>query len=287
MTYVKQLIGMFFLVIAVCGGPFMLYTQKEEIVFEPGNIVVHAVYLIQQFAEGSLGTYYSGQTERSIAEDILPFAISSFELLFSSVIVAVLASIIFGLLLQRFRIVRQFQKVLNLLATIPDFILIVVSIVGAVGFYKMTNIRIITLSPVSDSESTWFPITLLSIGPTIFLMKVVSLKYAQIGGEDYIKTALAKGMGIWHVLIHHVYKNIKPFLIADLKKTIAISVANLFIVEYLLNVVGLTRFIFSKDGSYEFNAAVMGLLGIILLSILVYGLIRLFLYVIERAVVYK
>lgn len=287
MTYVKQLIGMFFLVIVVCGGPFMLYTQKEEIVFEPGNIVVHTVYLIQQIAEGSLGTYYSGQTERSIAEDILPFAISSFELLFASVSVAVLASIIFGLLLQRFQIVRQFQKVLNLLATIPDFILIVVSIVGAVGFYKMTNIRIITLSPVSDSDSTWFPITLLSIGPTIFLMKVVSLKYAQIGGEDYIKTALAKGMGIWHVLIHHVYKNIKPFLIADLKKTIAISVANLFIVEYLLNVVGLTRFIFSKDGGYEFNAAVMGLLGIILLSILVYVLIRLILYVIERAVVYK
>lgn len=278
---------MFFLVIVVCGGPFMLYTQKEEIVFEPGNIVVHTVYLIQQIAEGSLGTYYSGQTERSIAEDILPFAISSFELLFASVGVAVLASIIFGLLLQRFRIVRQFQKVLNLLATIPDFILIVVSIVGAVGFYKLTNIRIITLSPVSDAESTWFPITLLSIGPTIFLMKVVSLKYAQIGGEDYIKTALAKGMGIWHVLIHHVYKNIKPFLIADLKKTIAITVANLFIVEYLLNVVGLTRFIFSKDGGYEFNAAVMGLLGIILLSILVYLLIRLILYVIERAVVYK
>ncbi|ATF12281.1 ABC transporter permease subunit [Brevibacillus sp. HB1.2] len=287
MTYVKQLIGMFFLVIVVCGGPFMLYTQKEEIVFEPGNIVVHTVYLIQQIAEGSLGTYYSGQTERSIAEDILPFAISSFELLFASVGVAVLASIIFGLLLQRFRIVRQFQKVLNLLATIPDFILIVVSIVGAVGFYKLTNIRIITLSPISDSESTWFPITLLSIGPTIFLMKVVSLKYVQIGGEDYIKTALAKGMGIWHVLIHHVYKNIKPFLIADLKKTIAITVANLFIVEYLLNVVGLTRFIFSKDGGYEFNAAVMGLLGIILLSILVYVLIRLILYVIERAVVYK
>lgn len=287
MTYVRQLIGMFFLVIVVCGGPFMLYTQKEEIVFEPGNIVVHTVYLIQQIAEGSLGTYYSGQTERSIAEDILPFAISSFELLFASVSVAVLASIIFGLLLQRFRIVRHFQKVLNLLATIPDFILIVVSIVGAVGFYKLTNIRIITLSPVSDSESTWFPITLLSIGPTIFLMKVVSLKYAQIGGEDYIKTALAKGMGIWHVLIHHVYKNIKPFLIADLKKTIAISVANLFIVEYLLNVVGLTRFIFSKDGGYEFNAVVMGLLGIILLSILVYLLIRLILYVVERAVVYK
>ncbi|MGV2720132.1 UNVERIFIED_CONTAM: ABC transporter permease subunit, partial [Klebsiella pneumoniae] len=174
--------------------------------------------------------------------------------------------------------VRQLQKVLNLVATIPDFILIFMSILAAVAFYKLTNIRIITLSPTSDSANDWFPMTLLAIGPTIFLMKVVSLKYAQIGGEDYIKTALAKGMGIWHVLTHHVYKNIKPFLVADLKKTIAITVANLFIVEYLLNVVGLTRFIFSKDGGYQFNAAVMGLLGIILLSILVYVLIRAVLY---------
>ncbi|RNB84419.1 ABC transporter permease subunit [Brevibacillus nitrificans] len=283
----KQLLGMFFLVIAVCGGPFMLYTVKEEIVFAPENVVVHTVYLIQQIAGGSLGTYYLGENERRIAEDIVPFAISTFELLFSSVLIAVVASLVFGLFLQRFRIVRHLQKGLNLLATIPDFILIFVSILAAIGFYKMTNIRIITLSPTSDSANSWFPMTLLAIGPTIFLMKVISLKYTQIGGEDYIKTALAKGMGVWHVLIHHVYKNIKPFLLADLKKTIAITVANLFIVEYLLNVVGLTRFIFSKSGAYQFNAAVMGLLGIIFLSILVYLLIRVILYLFERAVVYK
>nr|WP_289135837.1 ABC transporter permease subunit [uncultured Brevibacillus sp.] len=283
----KQLVGMFFLVIAVCGGPFMLYTVKEEIVFAPEEVVVRTVYLIQQIATGSLGTYYLGDNERSIAEDILPFAFSTFELLLSSVCIAVVASLIFGLFLQRFGMVRQLQKLLNLISTIPDFILIFLSILAAVSFYKLTNIRIITLSPTSDSANNWFPITLLSIGPTIFLMKVVSLKYVQIGGEDYIKTALAKGMGIWHVLVHHVYKNIKPFLLADLKKTIAITVANLFIVEYLLNVVGLTRFIFSKNAPYQFNSAVMGLLGIILLSILVYFLIRLVLYLFERAVVYK
>ncbi|MDR5002234.1 MULTISPECIES: ABC transporter permease subunit [Brevibacillus] len=287
MSYVKQLLGMFFLVIVVCGGPFMLYTVKEEIVFAPEEIVVHSVFLIQQIASGSLGTYYLGENERSIAEDIVPFAMNTFKLLFSSVSIAVVASLVFGLFLQRFRMVRQLQKVLNLVATIPDFILIFMSILAAVGFYKLTNIRIITLSPTSDSANDWFPMTLLAIGPTIFLMKVVSLKYVQIGGEDYIKTALAKGMGIWHVLTHHVYKNIKPFLVADLKKTIAITVANLFIVEYLLNVVGLTRFIFSKDGGYQFNAAVMGLLGIILLSILVYVLIRAVLYLFERVAVYK
>ncbi|RNB71664.1 ABC transporter permease subunit [Brevibacillus invocatus] len=283
----KQILGVFFLVIVICGGPIMLTTVKEEVVFAPEKVVSHSVYLIQQIAGGSLGTYYLGDYERSIAADILPFAISTFELLFTSVLIAVLAGLMFGLFLQRFGFVRKFQRLLDLVSTIPDFILIFLSILAAVSFYKLTNIRIITLSPTSDAANSWFPILLLSIGPTIFLLKVISLKYVQIGGEDYIKTALAKGMSIWHVLIHHVYKNIMPFLLADLKKTIAITVANLFIVEYLLNVVGLTRFIFSKSSAYQFNSAVMGLMGIIFLSLLVYLLIRVILYLFERVVVYK
>nr|WP_276531591.1 ABC transporter permease subunit [Brevibacillus invocatus] len=287
MAYVKQILGVFFLVIVICGGPIMLTTVKEEVVFAPEKVVSHSVYLIQQIAGGSLGTYYLGDYERSIAADILPFAISTFELLFTSVLIAVLAGLMFGLFLQRFGFVRKFQRLLDLVSTIPDFILIFLSILAAVSFYKLTSIRIITLSPTSDAANSWFPILLLSIGPTIFLLKVISLKYVQIGGEDYIKTALAKGMSIWHVLIHHVYKNIKPYLLADLKKTIAITVANLFIVEYLLNVVGLTRFIFSKSSAYQFNSAVMGLMGIIFLSLLVYLLIRVILYLFERVVVYK
>jgi peptide/nickel transport system permease protein len=250
-------------------------------------VVSRTVYLIEKIAGGSLGVYYVGETEREIANDILPFAQNSFELLFFSVFIAVVAALLFGLFLQRFGAVRHFQRVLDILSTIPDFILILFSILAAVNFYKWTDIRIITLSPTSDASNNWFPMAVLAIGPTIFLLKVVSLKYAEIGGEDYIKTALAKGMGIWHVLVHHVYKNILPFLLADLKKAIAITVANLFIVEYSLNVVGLTRFIFSKYSPYQFNAAVMGLMGIIILSILVYLLIRGILYLFERVVVYK
>ncbi|WP_035300432.1 ABC transporter permease subunit [Brevibacillus thermoruber] len=287
MSYVRQLIGMFLLVVAVCGAPFMLYTDKDGVHVSPENVIVRTVYLLEQIADGSLGTYWVGNTERSIAQDIGPFALSTFELLFFSVLIAVAASLLFGLFLQRFGAVRQLQRALDVIATVPDFVLIMLAILAAIQFYKWTGIRIITLSPFSDSDNNWFPLTVLAIGPTIFLTKGVSLKYAQIGGEDYIRTALAKGMGIWHILVHHVYKNVKPFLVADLKKTIAITVANLFVVEYLLNVVGLTRFIFSKDGGFEFNAAVMGLMSIVLLSILVYVLIRAILYLFERAFVYK
>lgn len=287
LTYLKQVAGMFLLVILVCGAPLMLYTEKEEVVFAPENVVSHVVYLFEKLAEGSLGTYYLGVNEREISEDILPFTINTFELLFVSVMLAVIISILFGLFLHRNRFVRFIQRLLDVISAIPDFILILFSIVLAISFYKLTNIRLITLSPTSDAANNWFPTAVLALGPTIFLLKIVALKYEQIAGEDYIKTALAKGLRVRHIQLHHVYKNIKPYLLADLKKAIAITVANLFIVEYSLNVVGLTRFIFTKGGGYQFNSSVMGLMGIILLSILVYLLVRLLLYLFERAVIYK
>ncbi len=287
MNAIKQIIGMFCLIVLLSGMPLMLYTEKDEVRFEPGNIVSHAVFLVEQIGEGTLGTYWIGSTERDIAKDIIPYTENTFKLLFSSVLVSVLISVAFGLFLQRFRIVRLLQRILDVLSTIPDFILILFLILIAISFYKLTGMRIITLSPVSDAQNDWFPITVLSLGPTIFLLRVVSTKYVQISGEDYIGTALAKGMSRWHIQLHHVYKNIKPFLFSDLKKAIAITVANLFIVEYTLNVVGLTRFIFSRESSYQFTTAVMGLMGIIFLSILVYMLIRLILYVFERTLIYR
>ncbi|MET3290615.1 UNVERIFIED_CONTAM: peptide/nickel transport system permease protein [Brevibacillus sp. OAP136] len=286
LTALKQFIGMFFLVLLVAGTPLMLYTANEEVQFEPDGMISHAVYLLESLAEGSLGTYYLGTTERSIADDILPFTVQSFQLLFTSVLIAVVGSLTFGLFFQRIRLVRIVQRMLDVIATIPDFILILFSIVLAVGFYKMTNVRIITLSPTSDASNNWFPTMVLALGPTIYLLRVVSMKYVQVCGEDYIATAVAKGMNVRHVQLHHVYKNIKPYFVADLKKAVAITIANLFIVEYSLNVVGLTRFIFSRSG-YQFTAAVMGLLGIICLSIIVYFLMIAILYVFERSVIYK
>ncbi|XOS90407.1 ABC transporter permease subunit [Brevibacillus laterosporus] len=177
------------------------------------------------------------------------------------------------------------KKVLDFISIIPDFILILFFLFLTVTIYKTTGVRLLTISPLSkDFSRIWFPILVLSIGPMLYLVKLVDLKYKQVGGEDYVRTAVAKGLGGFHVQLHHMYKNIKPFFIADLKKAISISVTNLFIVEYLLNVSGITRFIF---GTYQFNIVVIGLCILLLITGLVYAIIRFFLYLFERGFIYE
>ncbi|HEX7065573.1 MAG TPA: ABC transporter permease subunit [Bacillales bacterium] len=143
-----------------------------------------------------------------------------------------------------------------------------------------------TLAPDKPSTALWFPILILSFAPTLYLLKLIYGKYYQISGEDYIRTALAKGMGKFYINFQHVFKNIRSFLVADLKKTISLTVGNLFIVEYLLNVQGLTYYVFFDRANYEFQVAMSCLFIVLIEALIVYALIRLFLYLFEKVFVY-
>lgn len=280
----QQVVAVFFLVLVVAGAPLILQARGEEVYFQPERFIAHAALLVENISDGTLGTYTLGRNERDIAGDILPFAENSFLLLFFALLIAVTISIIFGMFLHRYRVVHIYQRILDIISTVPDFVQVLFFMLAAIAFYKMTDIRLITLSPFSEANNNWFPTLILSVGPTLYLMKVVSLKYSQTCGEDYIRTALAKGMNVRYIILHHVFKNVKPFLIADMKKAISITIANLFVVEYLLNVVGVTRFIF---GEYQFSTAAIGLMLLLVISLVVYMLIWLILYLFERGFIYE
>ncbi|MGG1441810.1 ABC transporter permease subunit [Brevibacillus laterosporus] len=284
--FLKQIIIMLILVIIMAGLPQMLAINEDGLLFiTPENVILQTGALIHDVSQGTLGQYTSGANIRNISEDIFPFAKQSFILLLSSLLVSIIVSILFGLFLHRWRIITWIKKVLDFISIIPDFILILFFLFLTVTIYKTTGVRLLTISPLSkDFSRIWFPILVLSIGPMLYLVKLVDLKYKQVGGEDYVRTAVAKGLGGFHVQLHHMYKNIKPFFIADLKKAISISVTNLFIVEYLLNVSGITRFIF---GTYQFNIVVIGLCILLLITGLVYAIIRFFLYLFERGFIYE
>lgn len=238
--------------------------------------------LIQRLLEGTLGTYLSGMYERDLLQDLFPFAKKSFLLLTSSMLIALCVGLLFGLFLYRMRLVRFLRGILQLVSVIPDFVLIFFLISGAIMFYEWTGTRIISISTANDT--LWFPIMVLSFGPGLYLIKTIGLHYDQIAGEDFVRTAVAKGLPAPYIRLQHVFKNLLPFLLADVKKALSIAVANLFIVEYLINVNGITRFIF---GQYQFTPVFVGLMVLSLLSVFVYGLLRGLIFLFERGFLYE
>ncbi|WP_442594457.1 ABC transporter permease subunit [Neobacillus sp. D3-1R] len=238
----------------------------------------------QEISNGSLGTYYLGVQQREIAEDIGNNFKTSLLIMLVGVNAAVLLSLIFGIFISRFRLTRIVNIILNVLAAIPDFIIIIFSLILAIKIYKMTGVRIISLRPDAGALNIWFPMLLVGIAPTLYLFKLVAVKYYQTSGEDYIRTAVAKGMRINYINFQHVYKNIEPFIKAELTKVVSLAIGNMFIVEYLLNVSGITKFIFL---SRQIQPISIGLFSMLLISLLTYLSVRIVLYVFKRGFLYE
>lgn len=235
-------------------------------------------------SQGSLGTYTLGAETRFIADDIGDNFVSSFLIIAVGVNLGVLFSLIFGIFVSRFRFTKIFNLFLNVLATIPDFIIIILSLILAVKIYKETGFRVVSLRPDAGPINIWFPMVLVGLAPTLYLFKLVAVRYYQISGDDYIKTAVAKGMRLNYINFQHVFKNVEPFIIAELTKVISLAIGNLFIVEYLMNVPGITKFIFLSN---EVQPLAIGLFSLLIISLLVYISVRLVLYLFKRGFIYE
>lgn len=247
--------------------------------FHPEVMIMNIPVFFTSFQDGTFGTYSINGISHSVLNDIQSFSINSGILLFSSILVALLFSLSFGVFLSSLKITKLFRWIINIFSLVPDFIIIILSIALAVEFYKWTDIRVITLSPFSDSVNLWFPIAILSLMPTFYLFKMISARYIEITGLDYIRTAVGKGLNRHYINSRHILKNLIPYIFADLKKAISFTIGNLFIIEYLFNIKGLTIFIFDD---YQFQKVFLSLLILLTIATLCYLFIKLLFYFIER-----
>lgn len=283
---IQQIIIIFLLILTLASLPMMIEVnpveKKLEWNFEKLPEIYHGFF--SELSEGHLGTYQLGMQRRDIATDIGDNFFTSLKLMLVGVNIAVVLSLLFGIFISRFRLTKMFNLLLNILSAIPDFIIIIVSLILAVKFYRLTGIRVMSLRPDAGALNSWFPTLLVSIAPTLYLFKLVSVKYYQTSSEDYIRTAVAKGMRLNYINFQHVLKNIEPFIKAELVKVVSLAIGNLFIIEYILNVSGITKFIFQSN---EIQPIAIGLFSMLIISAIVYVSVRLGFYLFKRGFIYE
>ncbi len=283
---VQQILFIFILIMILAALPKIVSVDAAEGGLNWNLASLPHIYgnFISEVSRGSLGHYQLGSQTRPIAEDIGDNFYTSLKIVLMGVNAAILISLLFGVFISRFRLTKIFGMILNALAAIPDFIIIIISMILAVKVYKATGVRIISLRPDGGALNTWFPTMLVAIAPTLYLFKLVSVKYYQTSGEDYIKTAVAKGMGLNYINFQHVFKNLEPFIKAELVKVISLAIGNLFIIEYIMNVSGITKFVFQ---SHEVQPIAIGLFAMLFISLIVYLSIRLIFYLFKRGFLYE
>jgi len=256
----------------------------QTIDFDPEKIAI----IIREFLEGIFSTesfyYISGSSKRFFPADIVGYFNSSYLYVVSSGIIVILLSLVCGIWLWKAS-GRYLNGVLSFLGMIPDFIFILILQLLVNGIYKGTGIKTVKVASLSVNEPAIFlPILTFVIIPFVYLVRTLNERTYEVITEDYIVTAVAKGLSKIEIYLYHITTNVIPFLKADLHKVTSIMISNLFVVEYLYNTRGITTMLFQlqvKFG-YQYNVIILCLFALFLLYIAVLLSFKLLISIIER-----
>ncbi|MBI3590100.1 MAG: ABC transporter permease [Candidatus Melainabacteria bacterium] len=99
--------------------------------------------------------------------------------------------------------------------------------------------------PVALWESPWhiiLPTITLSFLPMAYIARIIRAQMLEQLSEEYIKTALVKGLPLTQIILKHAFKNCLISLITILGPIIAILITGSFVVEYIFAIPGMGRY---------------------------------------------
>lgn len=177
------------------------------------------------------------------------------------------------------RIQHRIKSFLIFLESIPDILLILVSQILVVWFFKQTGFLPFQIASIGGESIRGLPILCLSIPTTIMFVKMVVLRFENELEKDYVLFAEAKGLGRFHILNRHILRNVLLSTLFFAKTNIFFMLSNLYIIEWIFNTGGI--FMFLK--SYEGIRVEVFIVSVLLIYIPIFILFKLFHYLIPAA----
>ncbi|MCR5176915.1 MAG: ABC transporter permease [Anaerovibrio sp.] len=268
----------FVLMHAIPGGPFTAEKNLPPVV----KANIEARYrlndpLTEQYMDyvdnllhGDLGPSfkYVGRSVNDIISESFPV---SFELGVESIIIALLAGIPAGVF-AAYRRNRWQDRTLNLLTTlgiaVPGFVLAAL----LVDIFAM-KLGILPAAMWNDWSSRILPAVALAAMPMAFITRLTRSSMLDVLGQDYIKTARAKGLGNVNILFRHALPNALIPVVTYIGPMVAGILTGSFVIETIFAIPGLGRYfvtsIYNRDYTVILGVTVFYSAIIILMNMLV------------------
>ncbi|WP_199614468.1 ABC transporter permease subunit [Paenibacillus alkalitolerans] len=239
---------------------------------------------------GESWLYYLGKNEYGFLDHVQGYIVVSFGYVTAAALAGLTLGILAGVLFSWTKS-EWWKRLLELTSVLPDFVVIILLQFLVVYIVQQTGIVVFKVASVSsDSEpAIMLPLLSMVIVPALYVTRNVALHMRLTLTEDYIANAKARGLPRGYIYFFHALPNVFPFIRADLHKLIGIIMSNLFIVEYLYNLRGVTSMLFTGaflwNETYQFRLVFNCLATLSALYAVIYFLVRTFLRIWERAFV--
>ena len=201
-------------------------------------ILSQYILYMKRLLHGDLGPSLK-YINRSVNEILFPGLLVSLILGFCALLIAVPTGLIFGIASAVYS-KKLIGSLLMILITggisLPNFLIAAILI----------NVFALKLKifPVALWESPMhivLPVITLSFLPAAYIARISRSQMLEELSEEYIKTAIAKGLKLRTIIFKHAFKNCLISVITILGPVIAILITGSFVVEYIFAIPGMGR----------------------------------------------
>ena len=236
----------FFLMKLVPGGPFV----AEKSISKEAQAALEAKYgldkpLLERYAtymtdfvKGDMGLSLR-QRGRTVSDIIFSKFPVSARLAGFAVAVAVLVGIPLGCL-SAYNRGKLGDNIIIVFATcgiaIPSFISSVILL-----YTFGSKLNILPTVGLNTMSSYIMPVTALAIYPTAYITRLMRSSLLDVMGQDYIRTAKAKGLSNFKILFKHALRNAVLPVVTYVGPMLASLMTGSFVVEKIFTVPGLGR----------------------------------------------
>ena len=270
--------------ILVASGPSMFRMESNEIHPYPEAVFHSLAEMGERAVNGTLMEYQSGRAYHKLNETLPIYFMISLRY----IPLSALLSLLIGVSLAFLTSFRQGR----LITSVIEFLQIMVSAITQTTSYRVA--RIAYMSETSPAYT--LPFAVMTIVATGFIIRGVHGYLEEVKSRDYILFAVAKGLSKPRLISTHLLVPILYKLRGDLHSLLSLLIVNLFIIERIFNIPGVTNFLFHNafqniSASFisgniqivsQLHVALSGLLSIVVIYWLLYGLISLILTLVIR-----
>ncbi len=220
-------------------------------------IVVQYITWAKGVARGDMGETYFGR--RDIADEIVRRFPASAELMVLSLIISVIIGVSFGVLsaVMRNSLIDYLMRFFAVLGqSVPDFFLLILLIIIPSIIWNYA-------APIGGYVAPWEdpwrnariyvpPSMILGIGGAAGIMRLQRTTMLEVLNSDYVRTARAKGLASWVVIMGHAFRNTLAPLVTVVGTSFTAIFAGSVIAESVMSIDGLGVFFLNSALQRDF-----------------------------------
>lgn len=196
-------------------------------------IYVQYVRFIAKAVQGDLGRSYS--SNREVLKTILETFPATALLAVTALIISSIVGILIGLIssVKPYSLRDNFSMLFALFGiSFPPFAL---GLIMALIFGSVLKWLPISGYVNNGIQYLILPMLTLALRPLSIIARLTRSSMLDVLGQDYVRTARAKGVGYWRVIIKHALRNALNPVVTTISAWLAALLGGAFFIEYIFN----------------------------------------------------